>query len=68
MNLELHLQELEIARVKSNPRSPKITWAAFLPGAIDTPGPGWLPELQRYTLGTGVLYWPSSGIGRCDPL
>lgn len=25
---------------KSNPKSAKITCAAFLPGAMDTPGPG----------------------------
>src|SRR6476469_7698020 len=33
-------KESEIARLKSNPKSPKITCAAFLPGAIETPGPG----------------------------
>ncbi len=30
----------ETTLLKSNPKSPKITCAAFLPGAIDTPGPG----------------------------
>src|SRR5262245_27853447 len=47
-----------------NPRSAKITCAAFLPGAIETPGPGWLPEPHKYALATGVLYSPNSGIGR----
>jgi len=37
-------QSPETTFSKSNPKSPKITCAAFLPGAIDTPGPGWLPE------------------------
>ncbi len=32
---------------KSRLRSEQISWAAFLPGAIDTPGPGWLPDPQR---------------------
>ena len=32
---------------KSRPRSEKIVSAAFLPGAIETPGPGWLPEPHR---------------------
>ena len=36
----MHGQEPDIALAKSNPKSPKITCAAFLPGAIDTPGPG----------------------------
>jgi hypothetical protein len=32
---------------KSRLRSEKIVSAAFLPGAIETPGPGWLPEPHR---------------------
>ncbi len=29
------------------PKSPSITRAAFRPGIIETPGPGWLPAPQR---------------------
>ena len=29
--------------LKSMFKSDSIVWAAFRPGAIDTPGPGWVP-------------------------
>lgn len=32
---------------KVSPRSATITLAAFRPEAIETPGPGWVPESQR---------------------
>ena len=32
-----------------NFKSESITCAAFLPGAIDTHGPGWFPDPHKYT-------------------
>jgi hypothetical protein len=42
--------------LKSRLRSANIFYAAFRPGAIDTPGSGWLAEPHKYTFGiSGIL-------------
>ena len=50
-------------------KSANIFIAAFRPGAIDTPGPGCLPELHKYTFYIdGILKSDNSGIGLIGPL